>query len=422
MKDKIVGVSAAIWIPLIWMILAGSRYVSQWLNLDASMSSAEAYFEGSPLDASVFLALIIAGMVILFRRRVNWSKVLTQNAWIWIFFIFCVTSILWSDYPFVSFKRWIKAFGNVIMALVILTEVHPYEAIGVVLRRFSFLLLPLSVLFIKYYPDLGRTYHMGMPMFTGVAFQKNGLGQICLISGIYFFWDLLLGRKKRNESGRRFRIHIYLITLAMIVWLLDKANSATSLACMLVALCLFIAGRQPAMARRPRRIVSLVVACIALFGALQLSFDLKGAAIDMLGRTPDLTDRIPIWEDLLGRVENPIIGVGYEMFWSGERMTLIWEKFGEIWQAHNGYIDIYLNIGIVGLGFLVISIISGGLKAIKHLDHDYAYALLRISFIMVAIFYNWTEAAFKPVSNIFVLLLLGLMEGTTSGSEREGER
>ena len=44
------------------------------------------------------------------------------------------------------------------MVLVILTEKRPYEAVGVILRRLAFLLLPLSVLFIRYYPDLGREY------------------------------------------------------------------------------------------------------------------------------------------------------------------------------------------------------------------------------------------------------------------------
>ena len=44
------------------------------------------------------------------------------------------------------------------MVLVLLTERHPYEAIGITLRRLSFLLLPASVLFVRYYPDLGRGY------------------------------------------------------------------------------------------------------------------------------------------------------------------------------------------------------------------------------------------------------------------------
>ena len=59
-------------------------------------------------------------------------------------------SIAWTDEPFVLFKRWIKDLGNPIMALVILTEQRPYEAVGAILRRLGFFCLFLyrSCLFV----------------------------------------------------------------------------------------------------------------------------------------------------------------------------------------------------------------------------------------------------------------------------------
>jgi hypothetical protein len=199
-RKKIEGVSRAIWIPLIWMFFGASRYVSQWLNLGAPADTMDIYLEGNPVNAASFLILIVAGIMVLLRRRLNWGELLTKNTWIWLLFIFGIISFLWADYPFVSFKRWIKTLGNVIMVLVILTEKRPYEAIGVIFRRLAFICLPLSVLFIKYYPELGRAYHRGMPMFTGVAGTKNGLGQICLLSGIYFSWHMLLSRWKKFDT------------------------------------------------------------------------------------------------------------------------------------------------------------------------------------------------------------------------------
>ena len=65
-------------------------------------------------------------------------------------------SLLWSDYPFVGFKRWFKSLGDPLMALVIVSERYPAAALTSVLRRCAFLLLPLSVVFIKYFPALGR--------------------------------------------------------------------------------------------------------------------------------------------------------------------------------------------------------------------------------------------------------------------------
>ena len=401
------GVSSAIWIPFIWMFLSLSRYVSQWLNLGTPNISAVT--DGSPLDRAVFTLLIIAGVLILRQRRINWNALFTQNAWIWLYFVFGAVSFLWSDYPFVSFKRWIKALGTVIMAFVVLTEERPYEAIGVVLRRLAFLLLPLSVLFIKYYPDLGRGYHMGKPMFTGVAGQKNGLGKICLLAGIYFSWNLLLSRSKMNVPGQRLHYSIYLIILPMIAWLFYMANSATSLACMIVAICLFAVCRQPAIVSKPQRILPFGIACVALFGIMEFAFDVKDIIISMLGRRPDLTTRVPMWEDLLSLVKNPLLGAGYESFWLGDRRQYMADHWNIVCQAHNGYLEMYLNMGLIGLLFVVGWIVSGLKKVQRYLYIDYPAAMLRLCFIIVITLFNYTEATFFSLSSMWMLLFLVVM-------------
>ena len=141
--------SNALWIPFFWIFLAGSRYFSSWLGFSPPVDNLT---EGSPIDRAVFFSLIVAGAYILSRRKIDWQRLISQNIWIVLYFLYCFFSIAWSEEPFIIFKRWIKELGIPIMALVVLTDHRPYEAIVVILRRFSFLLLPVSVLFIKYYP------------------------------------------------------------------------------------------------------------------------------------------------------------------------------------------------------------------------------------------------------------------------------
>ena len=407
------------------MFLAGSRYVSHWLNLGVPMSG-EAYIEGSPVDRAVFLVLIVISVFSLFRRKLNWGQIFKDNPWIWLYFLFGLISVLWSDYPFVSFKRWIKTLGTVSMALIILTEERPYEALGVILRRLAFLLLPLSVLFIKYYPHLGRVYHhsSGVAMYTGVTMQKNSLGAICLLFGIYFCWNLLLNRREGNGSGRRLHFSIYLIILPMTAWLLYMSNSATSLACMFVAVGLFLVGRQPAVARVPSRIVVLVIACIVLYGIMEMAFEMKESVISMLGRRPDLTTRVPMWEDLLSMVTNPLVGFGYESFWLGERQQIFLERWSIAHNAHNGYIETYLNLGLVGLAFLLGWILSGLRKVVRQLVIDYQGAMLKFCFIVVVVLYNYTEAIFYGVNNIWMIFILGtlVVHGNTRLNNYSGMR
>ena len=409
------GVSTAAWIPLIWMLFAGSRFPSQWLDLGSPVAlAAEAYNDGSPIDRNVFLVLFIAGVWVLFQRRLNWRALFVDNAWVWLFFLYAAVSVSWSDDPFIAFKRWVKGFGGLVMALVILTDPRPYEALALVLRRMAYVLLPLSVLFIKYFPDLGREYHMGIPMYTGVAFQKNTLGQLCLLLGIYFCWELLLRRKNPATQGRQVPLTINLFVLPALVWLLYMAQSATSLALMFFAVAFFLLVRLPSFAKHPGRLLGMGVLIVATLGFLEAQFEIKDSFIRLLGREPDLTDRAPVWELVLSMVPHPLVGAGYESFWSGDRLIYIWQHLGfesgGIIQAHNGYIETYLNLGLIGVALLGISIVAGLLKARRQLNSEYTYAVLRIAFILTAVIYNYTEAAYKPLNNVFVLLLFSILD------------
>src|SRR5262245_40334803 len=123
--------SKALWVPLIWMFLAGSRYVSQWLSLSAPVTSVDSYSEGSPVDRIVFFSLVAIGVLILSRRDIAWNELLYENTWLVLYLLYCLASIGWSDEPFVLLKRWTKDLGNPIMALIVLTEAQPYEAVGI---------------------------------------------------------------------------------------------------------------------------------------------------------------------------------------------------------------------------------------------------------------------------------------------------
>lgn len=403
--------SRALWIPLIWMFLAGSRYLSFWLDPGVSRKSVETILDGSPLDAAFFILLIAAGTAVIIRRRVNWIALLAENPWIWLYFVFGLLSILWSDYPFVSFKRWVKATGNVVMVLVVLTDKNPYQAIGYILRRLTILFLPLSILFIKYYPEFGRGYTWsGKVMFSGVATQKNGLGQICLISSVYFCWMLLIDRWKADrERGALFWI-VTGVCISMIAWLLYLSESATSLMCIIVAAVLFILSRTPGFDEKPERFLLTMLVIVVLLGVLEEALDLSETIIAQLGRTPTLTTRVPMWAGLLKMAEDPLLGVGYESFWLGGRLKLLWATYGQLIQAHNGYLEVYLNLGLIGLGIVLFSMLSGLLKIRRYFHVDYSAATLRLCFLVVVMLYNWTEATFYGLNNMWILFMLACMD------------
>jgi exopolysaccharide production protein ExoQ len=406
------GPSGGIWVPFIWMFFAGGRFPSFWLNLRPTFSSSAEIAEGSPVDLAVFFALIVAGVLILAKRKVAWSKLLQANVWIWAYFLYCLLSAAWADEPFILAKRWVKDLGNPIMALVILTEQRPYFAVGAVLRRLAFVSLPASLLFVRYLPDLGRSYSAtGEPLATGLAQDKNGLGLLCLLAGIYLSWELLQRRETTISTFSRQNKMITAILIAMLVWLLRTSDSQTSLVCLLVVVMILLLGRVPLVAQKPERILGILL-CAA--GAAWFALDVLHVwevALTLLGRDATLTDRTDIWRIVTSFDVNPIIGVGYMSFWSGDRLEELWRLTdSHINQAHNGYLEQYLNLGYVGVAFIFGIILSGLLKVRRQMRVEPAAGMLRLCFIVPAILYNYTEASFYGMNNMWVLLLVGCIE------------
>jgi O-antigen ligase len=392
------------------MFLAGSRYASSWLSLGAPPTSVDAYSEGSPVDRAVFFGLIVWGIAVLSRRNISWGRLFGQNMWIVLYLFYCLASIGWTDEPVVLFKRWFKDLGNPIMALILLTERRPYHAVGTTLRRLSYLLLPLSVLFIRYFPDLGRGYRNdGSPMYTGVGHQKNDLGLMCLIGGIYYAWHIL---RKRSSDDPDVKIERYeFLLVAMAAYLLHMSDSQTSLVCLFIASSIAFVSRAKFIRAKPSRLIVVLATAVTAYYTLDSTFQIKDQILAMLGRDANLTDRAGLWELVRSLEVNPIIGAGFMSFWTGERMETIWKVLGAgINQAHNGYLEQYLNLGYIGVGFMIAIMAAGLFNVHSHLKRDASAGLMRLCFISVAILYNYTEASFYGINNMWVMLLLGCID------------
>src|SRR5687767_14403414 len=170
--------SAALWIPLIWIVLIGSRPLSLWFGYGRDVDSGNDYVEGNPLDRLIFLGLILAGAFVVVQRRNNFQSFIANNRALFWFFAFWGLSVVWADSSFVALKRWIKDLGNVVMVLVILSEKDPVGAIKTIFARCTYLFFPFSVLLIKWYPALGSYYNRwtGDAGHQGVSTNKNLLG------------------------------------------------------------------------------------------------------------------------------------------------------------------------------------------------------------------------------------------------------
>ncbi len=319
-------VSAALWIPLIWFLIAGSRFVSAWFD-PRPASYRAAIEDGSPIDATVFLCLILSGIYVLKQRHVTIAKFFRSNRWLTLFLLFCLISALWSEFPFIAFKRWIKVLGHAVMILIVLTDPDPFEAMRTLLKRVGFVLVPLSILLINCYPRWGQGFDpvTGEPSYTGAATDKNALGHLCMIVGIFFFWNVLQAFKIKNRTVRRNELCLSVLLLGLTCWLLKMSSSATSLVTFVVGVLTI--GFLGIRFVDKRRVGIYLLAGIFAFAAAESLFGIYDNLVHTLGRNLDLTDRTELWPNLLKLQPNPIFGAGFESFWMGQRLDELWARY-----------------------------------------------------------------------------------------------
>jgi O-antigen ligase len=110
---------------------------------------------------------------------------------------------------------------------------------------------------------------------------------------------------------------------------------------------------------------------------------------------------------------NPLFGTGFESFWIGSRLEQVWNLTAKgIQEAHNGYLEVYLNLGFAGLALLAGVIISGYRNTLAVFQRDPYAGRIRLAFFTAGLIYSLTEAGFRMMSVIWIGFLLAVVHVT----------
>jgi O-antigen ligase len=410
------NVTRALWIPYFWLFIIASRPVTHWLfALGLLHSGSSAVEEGSSLDAIIYATLILSGVYVLSKRNVSLGHVIQNNKWLALFILYCFVAIFWSEFPLISAKRWVKVLGHPIMVLLVFTEPDMKEALATMMKRCAYVVFPVSILWMKYYPEIGKQPNeWGVANNCGIAEGKNELGSLGLIFGLFFVWYALQLLRTNKSEHRWKQLQLTGGLLLLIGYCLAKAHSGTSAIAFLVCVTIMIAL---ALRFVNKKIIGVyVVTAIALLGVAQLTFDIYGSVVEVSGHGLTMEGRARLWQYLLQNDDSPIFGTGFESFWLGSRTQKIWEEFRwQPTQAHNGYVEIYINLGIVGLMILLGLIVVTFRKCRRDLLTDFQWGRLTMSYLVAIVLHNWTEAGFKGLSMYLLTLFLVAINYPHSG-------
>jgi O-antigen ligase len=290
--------------------------------------------------------------------------------------------------------------------LIATTVVGLYTAVRFDLRQQRRLLIAalavaavLSAVLLVASPDQAIARDVRGDTWQGAFLTKNVFGRAMSLGTIASAFTLLLARPRRRWP--------YLVVAGLSTALVIVSWSKFALATAFIGL-LILAAVAAARAMADRRelvgivVLAVVVGAIGVAGWLISDPD---AALGTLGRDATLTGRTGLWKLVLDQVrERPLGGYGYGAFWQGYSgpSRPIWLELP--WgppHAHNGLLDLTLNVGIVGAALWVTSFVVSVRRGMRALrtgpSMEPVWALVLLGFIAV---YNITEVT-GPQNHMF---------------------
>jgi exopolysaccharide production protein ExoQ len=332
--------------------------------------------------------IVIAGLLGVKRSLFLYCIFPFVGMLIWI-----MLSVTWSEFPDLTIRRGGRVIIEVVAFVILALSFSSGQGVLRTLFRIFFAINLADIISIAV-PTISQT-DIG---FAGLHGHKN-------LAGEFFYMALpvfLIAIFDRSVTRHRIvAIFSFLTAAAMLV----VSDSKTAMGTVLIGSVFVVLSR--IMFRRD----GMVLACMTIFGAITgslLVFQnglLQG--IYYFTEDPTLTGRDSIWRFVLDKFEgSPFAGVGYGALWQVgpqlEEALGRWDiAFEGINEAHNGYIDVLVQTGVIGLALLIICLIM-------HLARVYRYAnslegRKRIGLADYAIYIFWGNLIYNVTESFFFL-------------------
>jgi exopolysaccharide production protein ExoQ len=308
---------------------------------------------------------------------------------IMIYPIICLASAMWSVDPYDTFK-YASLMLLYILAIAAVCQVLDIGVFCKAIVKVLVFLVLASVVMAVAFPRFGthqvndavRDLHVDL--WRGVFGHKNHLGAAASISVfIFLFFPRLMG------PSIGFRVICIVAAIACLIF----AQSAGSLVALCMLLVYYWLIRAAPVSRNTLMLILFAVSALALTAFSFFSEDL----VALVGRDATFTGRTQIWRVVLDAIwQKPLLGFGYYAATSDFIMPLLVAEVGPAAvDAHNGFLDVMLGTGIVGLVLLVcciLSVIVAGIGRVKtSAGPEMDFFMLLVSFPIMSLFVSFFE-------------------------------
>lgn len=357
--------------------------------------------EGNIINQIVNILIFTLAMLAAIPKLDSIISLIKKEKFLALFLLWTLITILWSDFPFISFKRWFQIF---IFYFVTITFLSYYEETEVlkVIKPVIYVYILVTLVSIAIIPGAKD------PEFNtwrGLAFTKNTLGQYGVILSVL---TLIIFKNEKNNIKKYISITFFIASIIITLGTFSS-TSYIALFVFLIGSYFFYLKGQIFNKIGVGNFIFYASVFTAIF--IFLIFFLFVPQItdfiqSVFGKSETFYDRGKLWSVMLYHIaQHPILGCGFQSFWTIEnpQLLLLYKTF--VWlpnQAHNGYLDILNETGIIGLiSFLMI------IFSIIYRSTKFNIISLWLWFLILPLISNITESNFMrvgPITTVFIIL------------------
>lgn len=380
--------------------------------------------QGNPVSQAIFLTLYVLTFCLVFARRRRLMRVLSRDKFLLLLVGLTLVSILWATAPEVTLRRSVALMGTTLFGVYLAVRYDLNEQLRLLAWALGIGAL-LSLLFALALPAYGIMTDLTATGWRGVYGHKNTLGVLMALSALVFM--------HLTVSGRRYR-WLCLAGFGFSVGLLLLSNSKTSLVIfvtLLTLLPLYAALRW----RYTLAVPVFIVAVLVGGGVATLVLGNTEVVFDALGRDITLTGRTEIWSAVVHMIrEHPWLGYGYGGFWlgwDGPSAYILLTIYFDPLTAHNGFLDLWLYLGLLGVMVFTLGFMLAFLRAIAWARAIRSViGLWPLVYLTLVLLQNLTESVILTQNDIFWVLYVAVVlsmparraqaAGGTGGVEASG--
>jgi O-antigen ligase len=363
--------------------------------------------------AAKFAGLL--GMLLLMSTRARGILSVCLNARFFLVLpVFAFASVFWSQSPSQTLMQASALLLTTLFAIYLYVRFPGDELISFLTVAAAIALLGCAFA-VAFFPSIGIDSFQ-QDAWRGVFSQKNNCAVICvcfLVVGLHY--------RARHLAGLVLRGTVLFLALLFIVMSASRTGWLITIFAFGVTFGLRLIQRMPWR----DRLLFLMVLSIPTGIAILLLAQHFDAFLNLIGKDPTMTQRTVIWLTvLIPIVKHPFLGYGYSAFWlglTGESANTIFVTGWAENQAQSGYLDVMLQLGLLGLVPLVWMLGRGLTQAARALNPLNTAAIqLATVLLLVLIVENFGESGFlEPINPrwFYSLLALLILEGSRNREE-----